>query len=73
VPAVSVATTMSTPTLMSLIPMPHAVIARSPMDPDTAHNFSESSRNTLITTAVVGKSVQSCSFNSPSSPNLSPT
>jgi hypothetical protein len=43
------------------------------MDPDTAHTFSESSRNTLIATAAVGKSAQSCSFNPPRSPSLSPT
>lgn len=34
------------------------------MDQDTAHTFSESSRNTLIATAAVGKSVPSCSFES---------
>lgn len=30
------------------------------MDPDTSHEFSKSSRDTLITTAVVGKLNRSC-------------
>ena len=65
--------TVLTSTLMSFVSVSHAVVARSPMDPDTAHTFSESSRNTLIATAAVGKSVQCCSFNPPRSPSLSPT
>lgn len=32
------------------------------MDPDTSHAFSKSSRDTLITTAVVGKLIQSCNL-----------
>lgn len=32
------------------------------MDADEIHHFSDSSRNTLIATAAVGKSIQSCSF-----------
>lgn len=31
------------------------------MDADEVHHFSDSSRNTLIATAAVGKSCQSCS------------
>lgn len=47
---------------MSFTPVPHAVVAKSLMDADEVHTFSESSRNTLIATAAVGKSFQSCSF-----------
>jgi hypothetical protein len=43
------------------------------MDPDTAHTFSESSRNTLITTAIVGKSSQSCHLGWPVDTFLSST
>ena len=61
VSASSVATTSSTSPLMSFIHVPHAVVARSLMDADEVHHFSDSSRNTLIATAAVGKSCQSCS------------
>jgi hypothetical protein len=64
---------MSTLTLMSSPPVSHGIAARSPMDPDTAHTFSESSRNTLITTAIVGKSSQSCLVGRPVNTCLSPT
>jgi hypothetical protein len=58
----TVATTLSTSTLMSFTHVPHAIVARSLMDADEIHHFSDSSRNTLIATAAVGKSIQSCSF-----------
>ena len=61
VSALSVATTSSTSPLMSFIHVPHAIVARSLMDADEVHHFSDSSRNTLIATAAVGKSFRSCS------------
>ena len=59
---ISLVTTASTSPLMSFTHVPNAVVARSLMDADEVHTFSESSRNTLIATAAVGKPFQSCSF-----------
>ena len=47
---------------MSFTHVPHAVFARDLLDADAVHTFSKSSRNTLITTTAIGKSIQSCSF-----------
>ena len=53
--ALSVVTTSSTSPLMSFTHGPHDIVARSPMDAGEVHDFSTSSRNTLIATAAVGK------------------
>jgi len=71
--ALSVATTASTSPLMSFTHVPHAVVARDLMDADEVHTFSESSRNTLIATAAVGKSFQLCSFAFARQYEVSPT
>jgi hypothetical protein len=62
VSALSVVTTTSTSPLMSFTHVPHTVVSRSLMDADEVHSFSTSSRNTLIATAAVGKSIQYCSI-----------